>query len=174
MTTPYIADSTILIDFLEINLVAEFFNMDLNIKISELVFAEITNEEQLKKLNQYRKNYNIKFFDEKEIDEINKLFINFKGLSMADRSSLFIALCNFTTILSGDKLLRDIAKKLKIPVHGTLWIFDKMIENKIIDCKTAIKKLSLLMKINSRLPKDECIKRIHNWQTKNKSSGYCG
>lgn len=67
-------------------------------------------------------------------------------------------------LLTGDNKLRKIVQNDNIEVHGILYLFDKMLEHKIMDNETAIDKLQSLFSINSRLPKEEIVKRITLWK----------
>ena len=66
--------------------------------------------------------------------------------------------------MTGDGNLRKSAEADNIKVSGILYIFDNLVEYGILDKKKAADLLEQLTKINMRLPKTECEKRISNWR----------
>jgi hypothetical protein len=67
-------------------------------------------------------------------------------------------------LLTGDAALRRGAQQNQIPVHGILWVFDQLVKQNIITNGNAYDKLSLLLEINPRLPRDESQKRLKKWK----------
>ena len=65
--------------------------------------------------------------------------------------------------LPGDNILRKYAESNQIEVHGILWVLDELINEEQISEKIAYLKLTQLMETNSRLPKNECEKRLKKW-----------
>lgn len=59
---------------------------------------------------------------------------------------------------------RNISALDNIEVHGILYIFDKMVEQKVLTPAIAADKLELLYSINHRLPKSEIDIRIKLWR----------
>jgi len=83
-----------------------------------------------------------------------------------DLFALFAASNLGLLLLTGDRHLRRAAEKEGIPVHGTLWFLDKMIDQGIITSQRAADALELMLKYGCRLPRDECDKRIKRWKKK--------
>jgi predicted nucleic acid-binding protein len=98
------------------------------------------------------------------LTEIQLLEVEYRQLSIPDCSCLFHASSVSARLLTGDAALRKIAEQDGVPVHGILWVFDKLVEQKVISKKTAYEKLSQLIVINSRLPGKECRKRLVRWK----------
>jgi hypothetical protein len=71
-----------------------------------------------------------------------------KSLSDNDKTVLHLDEKIEAMILSSDKAVRTYAKKKSIDYHGMLWIFDKLIEAKIISAITASEKLQKLINSN--------------------------
>ena len=69
-------------------------------------------------------------------------------------------------ILTSDRRLRNEAQSKGFEVHGILWLFEQLMDEKLVKPKRAIDKLTELMQINTWLPKDECKKRIEQWTKK--------
>ena len=66
-------------------------------------------------------------------------------------------------LLTGDKLLRDLASKNNVEVSGIIFIFDKLIEYGILTKDEAAIKLEELKKTNKRLPMKIIDERINEW-----------
>jgi hypothetical protein len=67
-------------------------------------------------------------------------------------------------LLAGDGTLRRNAEKGGIEVHGILWVFDEFVEAGILETSIALQKMELLIKINPRLPLQECHNRMKKWR----------
>jgi len=63
-------------------------------------------------------------------------------------------------MLTGDKKMKEIAEKLGLEVHGSIWVIDELIINHLISPGKAIELLELLIATNRWLPKNEIEKRI--------------
>ena len=88
------------------------------------------------------------------------------GLSLPDCSVLWLTkeLGNTARLLTGDNKLRQCAKDCGLSVHGLLWILDQLVEKKIVPAVEMVGKLETIVNLGSRLPKDECQKRISIWK----------
>ena len=53
-----------------------------------------------------------------------------------------------------------------IEVHGIFYIFDKLVEHKLITLSVASAALNFLSGHNNRLPKNEIEKRLELWKFK--------
>jgi predicted nucleic acid-binding protein len=72
-------------------------------------------------------------------------------------------------ILTGDNRLRKEAERQGIEVHGILWVFQQMIDEKILTAQKAIDKLMELERVNFWLPKVECERFREGWRSMIKS-----
>jgi predicted nucleic acid-binding protein len=57
--------------------------------------------------------------------------------------------------------MREVAEKIGIEVHGSIWIIDELVGKTLISTEKAITLLEQLLLTNSRLPRDEIEKRIN-------------
>ena len=85
------------------------------------------------------------------------------GPDIADCSVLLLAMKKKAMLLSGDAPLRRAAKVKQVDVHGTIWIFDRLIEEKLLPSKVAAQKMRALLDSCRYLPTDTCEKRIAQW-----------
>ena len=70
---------------------------------------------------------------------------------------------NNYAILSNDALLRKKSHEKSIEVHGTIYIFDLLIEMNLISKEDANNKLVQWMADNPRVPRKECEQRFQFW-----------
>lgn len=80
-----------------------------------------------------------------------------------DCTVLFLALKLDAMLLSGDKPLRRAGNEKQIEVHGTLWIFDQLVERKLLPPGIAAAKLEHLCSLDRFFPDAECHARLKRW-----------
>ncbi|NJK90459.1 MAG: hypothetical protein HC904_00690 [Blastochloris sp.] len=90
-------------------------------------------------------------------------------LEIEDAGAYLLAVALRALLLTGDKELRLLAEARCVEVHGTLWIFDRLIEKGLLKPKDAAEKLESLLAQDRYLPKVLCSDRIKTWQ---KGRGY--
>ena len=162
-----ISDTNIFLDLISVNLLEEFFQLPCKIETTDFVIDEIIQPNQLTYLQKFisLKKLNIISFTFEELIKINDIFDNSKNnTSMADCTVWYRAKETSGRLLTGDAKLRKSAEVDNVKVSGILYIFDNLVEYKIITKKEATKLLEKLISINSRLPKGECEKRIQKWK----------
>ena len=71
-----------------------------------------------------------------------------RSLSDNDKSVIFLADKLDAKVISSDKAVRNFAKSKAIEFHGMLWIFDKLIEYKLISPFEAIARINILFSRN--------------------------
>jgi predicted nucleic acid-binding protein len=81
-----------------------------------------------------------------------------------DCSVLYLAGKLRVPLLSGDGALRSAAEKRGLEVRGTLWIFDTLIERKLLAPSVAAEKLRALLGQDRFLPKSACDERLARWE----------
>jgi len=158
-------DASILIDLMKIDLSDEFFRLPFKMHTTDIVSAEITDENALR-FRQYinKKKIQIRRFSDKEMEEILKIQAENLPLSLADCSCFWLCKQLSAILLTSDGKLRRSASEKDIPVHGILWVFDNLISEKEMTIGEADNKLKALMEINPRLPREECYKRLKKWK----------
>lgn len=160
-----ISDTNIFIDLLKIDLIDAFLQLPYEIQTTDFVLLEMNSEqasEIQKKIDNNR--IMVNSANEKELDDINNLLKTKPTLSLEDMSVFYFAKMNNAIILTGDKTFRTFAEKKKMEVKGILWIFDEIEKGIIKERNVLAERLEKLTIINSRLPKDECGKRIKRWK----------
>jgi rRNA-processing protein FCF1 len=144
-----VTDACIFIDIYELELSSEFFSLEIEIHTSLDVFNELhPHQKELLKAYQRIGKFTTHILTEEDRLEIYKC--NYpKSLSDNDKTVLHLAEKIDAMVLSSDKAVRIYAKKKSIEYHGMLWIFDKLIDAKLIDPLTASDKLKKLIHSNT-------------------------
>lgn len=159
-------DASILIDLFKIDMADEFFLLPYEMHTTDLVSVEIADE-SAEKFRRYieKKMIQIQSFSFEEWEEVYEIRAINPPLSLADCSCLW--LCNHlsATLLTSDGRLRKSAIDKNIPTHGILWVFEKLISQGEITIGKAAEKLKILLEINPRLPRKECLKRLKRWKS---------
>lgn len=160
-------DANILIDLLKIDLLDSFFQLEFDFQVTDMVFAEI-KEENVAQLESCidRQLLTKQGFSFEDLLQIQLIEVKHPGLSIADCSCLYLAEKLSGTLLTGDGALRRIAEQHNIPVHGILWILDEIVGGNLISKTAAYDKLLQLRELNPRLPGYECQKRLKAWKTR--------
>lgn len=86
------------------------------------------------------------------------------NLSIPDVAVCYYAREKSLKLITGDRQLRNYAVLNRMEVHGILFLFDQMVQNRILTPKIGAEKLQKLQEINVRLPKSEIESRIEKWR----------
>ena len=156
-------DTNILIDLADLDLLENLTELNFELHTNDFVISEIEKPEQLEKINKIIKSgkLTVATTNADEYSDIAKL--QTKNLSFEDCSVWYYTKKVNGILLTGDGNLRKSATIAGLEVRGILFVFDKLVENKIIDNQTAIEKLEILEQKNPRLPKNEIEKRKKEW-----------
>lgn len=163
-----VTDACIFIDLIELHLTSEFFGLQIEIHTSLDVFNELYPEQQelLKAYQSIGRLIIHKLTNEDKI-EIQEMKFP-RSLSFIDISVIFLAGKHNAMILSSDKAVRHYAGSKAIEYHGMLWIFDRLIELKLIDRTNGVERIqrllanNLIYRNNGKLAA-EIKKRIERW-----------
>jgi len=162
-------DANILIDLIKLQLVNAFFNINWQFHSTNLIIENELYDEQQLQLQPYIENGKliIQKLDVNDIIAIMDIQSQKPQLSDKDCSALHCAQKLNASLVTSDNTLRKFAKILNVEVHGHLWIFDALLEQKCITPNNAIIKLAELLTINPKLnlPEKECEGRIAIWNT---------
>jgi len=158
-----ITDTNVLFDVIKIGALPEFFSLDYDICTTVFVIEEIKPSVQRELIDTFlrAKKLTVFEFTGEDIEEVVN-FDNVKGLKrFTDKSVIWKSVQLNCPMLTGDKKMKEVAEKLGIEVHGSIWVIDELIYNKLITQAKAIQLLELLIVTNSWLPRNEIEKRIN-------------
>lgn len=160
-------DANILIDLVELRLLPHFFQIKCEFHTTELILEELL-EEQKEELLPYIETGKliVDIISGEDLTEIYRIHMAKPTLSEQDCSAYYQARKDEAALITSDNTLRKFAKAQNLEVHGHLWVFDNLVDNKIIGGQRAIEKLRELCEIiNPKLglPKNECLSRFEKW-----------
>lgn len=162
-----ITDVSVLFDLFHINVLPEFFALDVEICMTIFVYNEIVQQEQIQEFETFKRTQKLTVLD--LLPEEEEQVLNFKVKrnlkSIPDKTMLWKAIQLKCPLLTCDDKLRREAIDNGIEVHGSIWVVTELAKQKIISSLTAIELLEQLKKINSRLPLDEIDKIIKRLKT---------
>lgn len=149
-----ITDVSVLFDLFKLDVLPYFFKLEWNIFITDFVYNEIAFVEQVEEFKYYADQGLLKVItiSADEAEEISVMQLSRKNRSFPDKSMLWKAQQLKSILLTCDGALRKEAERIKIEVHGTIWIIENLIINNIITRRKGIDYLVELKKINTRAP----------------------
>lgn len=159
-------DTNIFIDLHSIGLLDKFFELPISVHTVDFVINEITEVEQLNAVTEFIENGRLKVvsFRAEELAEVVALHNSAGGnVSLIDCAVWHYAKINNYTLLTGDNQLRKKAIMSNVKVRGVIYIFDVLLDYKIISPKDAVIKIKDLRTYNPRLPQSIIEERIEKW-----------
>ncbi|RME45291.1 MAG: PIN domain-containing protein [Caldilineae bacterium] len=163
MTFPslYIIDANILIDLYQGGILPAAFHLSVKLAAPDMVIVELKEPD-----GQLLTGYGLQSvtLSGPRLQEVIELRTRYRGVSANDLSALVLARALQTTLLTGDRHLRQAANQEGVTVHGTLWLLDEMIRQKIVTPFRAAQALRQMLKRGRRLPQEECSIRLEKWE----------
>lgn len=162
-----INDANILIDLVKLKLLEECSNLKFELFSTDFVLEELNQNQRILVDELVINNELTVIRTESDTDfiGISNLQTNSSGLSFEDCSVWYYSKVMNGTLLTGDSRLRKQARKDGVEVKGIIYIFDELLEQKVITYDIAIKKMKQLLQLNVRLPKEEINKRLLEWSS---------
>lgn len=126
-----VRDTNIFLDLLSISLINDFFSLPCKICTTDFVINEIIKPDEFKKISMLIKTKKLEVvsFEFDELAKINSI----QDASFTDCSVWYYAKKTNSRLLTGDGKLRKVAEKDNVKVSGILYIFDNLIEYKIME-----------------------------------------
>ena len=149
-----VTDACIFIDLLDSEACAAFFQLQHEIVTTRQVWMEL-EPDQREVLETWIESNQLKIIsgigDLIAIRDGNNLS---KGLSIADLSVWALTDQENGILLTSDGMLRKMAQRHHIETHGLLWIFDQMVEHRLLPVQDATEKLQLIFNQNTHYKSD--------------------
>lgn len=161
-----IHDANILIDIVKLDLAEALFSLDLNMRTTDAVLAELSGDQ--KSLLQPFVDGNLLAIDSFAAEEVGQIVSyaqKHRALSFEDCSLIVAGRRHNALVITGDRKLRTVIESEQLEVHGILWLFDRMVDDSAITTHLAAVKLQELRAMNHRLPVDEIEARIERWSS---------
>lgn len=161
-----VTDANIFIDLIKLQLLGYLFTIDVEIHTTREVVDQL-NAGQYEKVDSFiqAKVLKVYNFSSAELAEIVEMKTP-KSLEFPDKTVVYLATKLSADVLTGDGPLRKFCTSNQLTVRGIIWLFDVFLKAELINHSTAIEKINHLLSYNDRLPKDECLNRLKQWQTK--------
>jgi len=156
-----ISDANILIDMEDGNLTPVIFQLPYEIAVPDILFELELRERHSHFLQAGLK---VKSLTAESVKKTEFLTQQYPRPSMMDHSALALALQERCPLLTGDKDLRIAAKKEGVEVHGTIWIIEELLNQKIIHQSQAKGSFDAMKVKGSRLPWGDVDKLLNRWE----------
>lgn len=158
-----VIDANIFIDLIKLQMLALLFRIAIEIYTTQEIVDQL-NDSQDEILKEFIESGHLKVYllTEEELEEV----VNFsapRSLELADKSVAWLSIHINAMVLSGDGPLRKFCESKKLEVRGIIWLFDTFLEKQLIIHAHAADKMKQLLLINSRLPREECERRMKEW-----------
>lgn len=160
MSSVYISDTNIWIDFRNAGLLGALFSLPFDLCCTDFVLNELDdfNHAELRDYGLI-----VLEMDEGAIEKLGNLTAEHNNSSLADVSCYLLAKETGNPLLTGDGQLRRQATKDGLRVHGALWLLDQLVDTNVITAPAAHGALTAMLVANARLPKAECDARLAKW-----------
>ncbi len=156
-----ISDANIIIDMEVGGLLDKMFRLPENFAVPNILYAEELAEDhpELPVLG-----LSILDISEEYMAEAYQLGGTYRKTSHNDRLALVLAKQEQCPLLTGDAKLREAAELEQVDVQGTLWVVDRLFEERHLDYNGS-KEAYTLMKIEGRrLPWNEIEKQLNRFK----------
>ena len=154
-----IKDACILFDLVDLNLLEDFFQLEVSAFTTPQVIGEITNESQWGEVSKFINNRKLQIDSDGGFEAIAEIFDEYTALSIPDSSVLELAIRKDAIIFSSDGSLRKISVAKNLTVRGVIWIVEELYNKGFLSKEVAIQKLNFYETINQRAPIKE-IKKL--------------
>jgi predicted nucleic acid-binding protein len=143
------------------NLTPAIFQLPYEIAVPDILFDLELRERHSHLLQAGLK---VKSLTAESVKKTEFLIQQYQRPSMMDHSALALALQERCPLLTGDKDLRVAAKKEGVEVHGTIWIIEELLSQKIIQHPRAKDSFDAMRNKGSRLPWGDVEKLLNRWE----------
>ena len=158
---PCVVDANVLIDLHLSELLRELFNLSLELVAPDVVIAELLQPDAEEVLSYGLRQAEL---SGQQVEEVASLRAQYRRLSASDLSAFVLARSLNGTLLTNEGPLRRLAQQEELPVHGTLWLLDRMVESDVVPPGRAAEALKRMLSCGSRLPRAECKKCFQRWK----------
>ena len=160
-----VQDANILIDLELSGLLGAWFQLDMETHTTDFIVEQVRTGGHAEILaNVASGRLIVHACSAARIGEAVALAESFPGIDLEDGSIYLLAQELDAILLTGDRPLRKLAKARHIDVHGTLWIFERLLEQNVLSRSAAAEKLNRLMTMDRYLPRKECEERLKAWK----------
>ena len=160
----FVVDLCILIDLQEGSVLDDFLTLKADVLISDAQLQEIDEEKSLNSTQLIRRGLMPASFSPTDITEAGELAKRYPQLSIFDILAFLAAKKRGATLLTGDDKLRKFAVGNNVECHGTLWLIELLVDQRVITVDKAYSGLLQIANSGSFLPKREVAKLLRKWE----------
>jgi hypothetical protein len=159
-----VIDVNVFLDLIKLQMLAWLFKIGFRVYTTQEIIDQL-NENQFESLKEFIESGQLTVYhlSEKELEEVISL-TTVRALELADKSVAWLSIHLKGIVISGNQLLGRFYQSGQLEVEGIIWFFDLLIEKKFIIHAFAAQKMEQLLKINRRIPREECEKKIKEWE----------
>lgn len=160
-----ITDTNVFFDIISIGAFPEFFALNFDVCTTDFVIDEILRSNQREQIESFIRAKKLTVFKlmEDEIELIRNFQTKRSFRGITDKTVLWKSYQLKCPLLTGDKKLRSEAEDLKIEVHGSIWVLNRLVISGIITGVDGIELCEKLKLINSSLPYNEIDELIRKY-----------
>jgi predicted nucleic acid-binding protein len=155
-----VVDTSLIIDLYVSKIITHLFKLPYNFIAPDVIIAELHEPGGPLLIKLGLKQGEL---EGDQIIEILRLRTEYNRPSVNDLFALVLARTLKAILLTNDRSLRKAAEQQGVVTHGTLWVLDEMVRLEIISPSQAADALRTMFEKGSRLPLDECNKRLQKW-----------
>jgi predicted nucleic acid-binding protein len=156
-----ISDANIFIDVEAGNLTPVIFKLPYEFAVPDILF-----ELELQKHHEHLLDAGLKVIslDATALRMMESLLRKHPRASIMDHAALSLAMQEHCPLLTGDRDLRIAAQQEGVEVHGTIWVMEKLLEQKLILQQQARTSFASMRVKNSRLPWGDVENLLNRWE----------
>jgi|APSaa5957512622_1039677.scaffolds.fasta_scaffold191729_1 predicted nucleic acid-binding protein len=155
-----ISDANVIIDIEKGELTSALFSLsNMSFFVPDVLFEKELYE---KHSHLKERGLNLCKLSGDSVAEVFKLAQQHGKVSSLDLFALQLAIEKSAILLTGDKALRKVAEKYKVECHGTLWLVELMVKQRIIKQTVAANAYKMMEDAGSRLPWKDAVSRLKN------------
>jgi len=157
-----VVDTNVLIDFHRGELLEALLALPFTFLVPDVIVAELVTPDGLQLLAWGLERVSL---TGEQVAAVVALAVVHRAPSINDLFALVLARTRTATLLTGDRVLRQLAESEGLEVHGTLWLLDQLVRRAIITAGQAADGLERMIAHGSRLPETGCRSRMRRWRT---------
>lgn len=144
-----VSDANIFIDLEEGDLTEQAFRLPERIEVPDLLFADELAEDHGDLLD---RGLEVSALGPAGMEDLLALTARYGRISRYDCAALALAREHECVLLTGDAYLREAAEREGVPVHGTIWLVARMLEEQLLDITLARQAFARMREGGRRLP----------------------
>lgn len=160
MQRVYISDTNIWIDFGHAGLLDALFALPYTFVSTDFGVKELDHPAPV---GLVERGLVVETLGPEAVEQLFVLMAEHGNSSLADVSCYLVARARGVPLLTGDGRLRKQAMRDGVQVHGTLWLLDQLVAQRVILPAQAAAALQVMLDRGSRLPQAECELRRAAW-----------